>query len=138
MSKLSALLNDNKHSVIGEQEVLLTRRFTDEEGNPVMAKIKPVTSKMNGIYRQRNMKNKGKSQELSFNQNGYFMDIILNHTVEPNFKCAEWLAEQGLALPEELVDQSLQAGEVDRLANNILEISGFGDADEIEQETKNF
>jgi len=71
---------------------------------------------------------------------GYIFNtqIVLNHCIDPNFKSADLLKKAGFLVPEDFLNNRLKAGEVDELAEAILEISGFGDGEEgLLEEAKN-
>ncbi len=51
--------------------------------------------------------------------------LILNHCLEPDFRAVDSLAKAGCATPEELVNLTLKAGEINALARSIYRLSGF-------------
>lgn len=64
--------------------------------------------------------------------------LIVDGCVEPNFREAEFIKQVGVKTPVEAVDKLLLAGEVSRLSNEIMEISGFNeDIGKLRDEAKN-
>lgn len=76
-----------------------------------------------------------RSQCMSFNKNGSVSlnnaklnaMIVVTGCINPNFRSAELLAKAGITLPIDFVNKVLKPGEVEKLANQILQYSGFGD-----------
>lgn len=65
-------------------------------------------------------------------------NIVINHTVEPNFKDAESIKKMGVMTPEDYLHKVLLPGEIDDLALKIQELSGFNkDFEELVDEAKN-
>jgi len=136
MSQLMALLKANPVSKENE-EVYFTTRYTNEDGSPVMASVRPMKSKEYYGYKKKatNIMKKGK---VDYDQDAFYKQIVINHTVEPNFRDAKEIAEAGVTTPEQFVDLFLLAGEVEALAEGIIEISGFGESiDELKEQVKN-
>lgn len=64
--------------------------------------------------------------------------VIIIGCVEPNFKEEEFLKQAGCAIPGMAIDQLLLAGEVTKLSNEIMDMSGFGeDVNKLKEEAKN-
>ena len=64
--------------------------------------------------------------------------LIINYTVDPNFKDAEVVKKAGCMTPEQLVNKVLLAGEVATLVEEISALSGFDkDLEELREEAKN-
>lgn len=80
--------------------------------------------------------NKGKKVE--FNSKLFNEMVVLNHTVEPNFRDADTLKKAGCASPEQFLYKSLLAGEIAELSQQISNLSGFDrDMDASIDEAKN-
>lgn len=64
--------------------------------------------------------------------------IVLNCTIEPNFRKADAIEKAGCGTPEEFMHKVLLPGEIDRLGNEIARRSGFGaqDIEEAYEDTK--
>lgn len=135
MSKLSAFL----HPVTTqeEKEVVISKRFLDEKGNPVPFKIRALTQEENDkITKQatRRTKESGQSVERLDNAD-YARRIILEATVEPDFRAKEMCDRYGVLDPLQVPGKMLLSGEYRKLMDAILELSGFGDP--LEDEVKN-
>jgi len=109
------------------KEVIVSNRYKD-----LPFKIRAVT---NDEYFQ------GKTRftkDNSFDAKGFMYYLIKECTIEPNFKDATELANAKVVKPEQMIDIYLRAGEIDRLSTSIIEFSGFGKIEEVEQEIENF
>lgn len=64
--------------------------------------------------------------------------IVLDCTIEPNFRKAEAIEKAGCSTPDEFLHKVLLPGEIDKLGNEIARHSGFGaqDVDEAYEDTK--
>lgn len=135
MSKLSAFLNPV--TTQEEKEVVISNRFQDEKGNPVPFKIRALTQEENDkITKQatRRTKESGQSVERLDNAD-YARRIILEATVEPDFRAKEMCDRYGVLDPLQVPGKMLLSGEYRKLMDAILELSGFGDP--LEDEVKN-
>ena len=64
--------------------------------------------------------------------------LVINHTVEPNFKNADMIKQFGVNTPSELLDKIFLAGEFYELANQITAFSEFDvDMNQKVQQAKN-
>lgn len=64
--------------------------------------------------------------------------VIIAGCIEPNFKGEEFVQSAGCITPSELIDKLLNAGEVSKLSQKILDISGFGETvEDVRDEAKN-
>ena len=64
--------------------------------------------------------------------------IVLNCTVEPNFRSADAIDKAGCSTPDEFLHKVLLPGEIDTLGNEIAHHSGFGaqNTEEAYEDTK--
>jgi Phage XkdN-like tail assembly chaperone protein, TAC len=67
---------------------------------------------------------KGK-RESDFNSKKFNDLVIINCTVNPNFKDAETLKRAGCTTPEQFLNKALLPGEANNLQNEISALSGF-------------
>lgn len=115
-----------------EETVILSERLKDHP-----FKIKPISNEEYQAYTKRATKinTKGKNKGAEFDSRQFNMDVVLNHTVEPNFRDADFVAEAGVMTPEQLVNKLLLSGEVQELSNKISALSGFDNTleDDIEE-----
>ena len=101
--------------------------------------IKGMTGNEYNDYQNRCIENPNSPKKRKFNSRKFNELIVINHTIEPNFKDADWLkaANAGMA-PENLMYKTLLAGEITELAEAILKLSGFDkDLEEEIEEVKN-
>lgn len=81
----------------------------------------------------------GRHKKVTFDSKLFNEIVVINHTVEPNFKDAETIKRAGCQTPEEFLYKSLLAGEISELAQQISALSGFDkDLEETIEEAKNF
>lgn len=120
--KLSEFLIKNPVNNL-TKEVYVSNRFVDEQGNKIPFKIKAMSGEAYASYRK---------QALSITKNGVEFDtkkfnelIVINQTVDPNFREADAIKAAGCVTPEQYMYRSLLAGEIDALAAKISELSGF-------------
>lgn len=71
----------------------------------------------------------GRHKKVNFDSALFNELVVINHTVEPNFKDVETLAKMGCTTPEQFLYSRLKAGEIAELATQISALSGF-DADQ--------
>lgn len=80
----------------------------------------------------------GKKQSVSFDSQRFNEMVVINHTVEPNFRDAESIKSAGCRTPEQFLYRSLLAGEISELSSKISALSGFdADIEEVREEAKN-
>lgn len=136
MNKLSAFL----HPVITreEKEVVISRRFQDEDGNPVPFKIRALSQEENESlvkaatisYRDRTGANASKFDRLK-----YTRSLVVEGTVDPDFRAKDMCDAYGVMDPLQVPIKMLYAGEFQKLADAIAELSGIGE--DLEEEVKN-
>ena len=71
----------------------------------------------------------GRHKKVNFDSALFNELVVINHTVEPNFKDVATLQAVKCATPEQFLYSRLKAGEIAELANQITALSGF-DADQ--------
>ena len=136
MSNLSAFLNPV--SLYEEKEVVVSKRFQDEDGKPVPFKIRSLTSEeMDAIVKKstRTIRNKGQITE-QLDNTAMAKNIILAGTVEPDFTAKEVCERYGVLDPSMVPGRMLLAGERVKLSDAIMELSGYNE-DDAEEEAKN-
>lgn len=136
MSKLSAFL----HPVTAqeEKEVVISKRFVDEQGNPVPFRIRALTQEENDrITKQATRQVKVNGQPVEKLDNVDFSRrMVVAATVEPDFSSKEMCDAYGVLDPLLVPGKMLLSGEYGRLMAEITQLSGFGD-DTAEDEAKN-
>lgn len=131
MTTLLDFLADNPIDSLTE-EVIISERLKDFK-----FKIKAMSGKDFDNYakQSRRVTKKGKSDLDAEKLN---MLIILNHTVEPDFRNVKALDKAKCQTPEEFINKSLLAGEINELSMAISRLSGFDqDINELVDEVKN-
>jgi hypothetical protein len=131
MSKLLQFLIQNPVDNVTE-EVIISQRLKEF---PI--KIKAMTGEQFSEY-QAAATAIGRHQKASFNSKLFNEMVIINHTVDPNFRDAESIKAAGCLTPEQFLYKSLLAGEISELSAKISSLSGFDtNFDEQVNEAKN-
>lgn len=135
MSKLMDFLVNNTVENLTE-EVVISDRFK-VDGEILKFKIKAVTpDEFSDLQKQ--CTKIGKKGKMNFDSKMFNEQLIVNYTVEPNFKDAESIKRAGCITPEQLLNKTLLAGEVATLVEQISTLSGFDkDLEELREEAKN-
>ena len=135
MSKLSAFLNPVVSNE--EKEVVISKRFVDEKGNPIPFRIRAITQAENDQIikaSKRSVKANGVMQEkLDTTEMG--RRLVVEGTVYPDFRDSELCNGYSTMNPYEVPGKMLLAGEYSNLLAEINKLSGF-DVD-VEEEAKN-
>lgn len=136
MSSLQEFLNANPIDDITD-EVVVSKRFKDADGNLLKFKIKPMTNQTFDDLRKR-FTRIGKGRKVEFDAQGFNNAVVIEHTIEPNFKDADSIEKLGCSTPEEYLGKVLLAGEITTLVQKIQELSGFDvDMESLVEEAKN-
>ncbi|BDU92669.1 phage tail assembly chaperone [Clostridium perfringens] len=135
MSKLTEFLLNNTVENLTE-EVIVSDRFK-VDGEILKFKIKAVNpDEFSDLQKQ--CTKVGKKGKVNFDSKMFNEQLIINYTVDPNFKDAEVVKKAGCMTPEQLVNKVLLAGEVATLVEEISALSGFDkDLEELREEAKN-
>ena len=135
MSKLSAFL----HPVTTqeEKEVVISKRFQDENGNPVPFKIRALSQEENdNLTKQATRQVRVNGQPLEkLDSADYTRRVIVAATVEPDFQSKEMCDTYGVLDPLLVPGKMLLSGEYARLGREIMALSGFEQT--LEDEVKN-
>lgn len=136
MSNLSAFL---KPAYLREEkELVISKRFLDEQDNPAPFKIRSVSQEENEqITRasKRQRKVNGMVQEY-LDSIEYGRRLVVTGTIMPDFRAKEMCEAYGTLDPMQVPGKMLTAGEFAALLDAISELSGF-DAETPEDEAKN-
>ncbi|MNU85100.1 Phage XkdN-like protein [compost metagenome] len=136
MTTLQEFLNANPVEGLTE-EVPVSPRFKDKEGNLLKFKIKALSGPEFEDVRKRSMEIRKKGK-IEFNAQRFNNTLVINNTLEPNFKDAESIKKLGCATPEDYLNKVLLPGEIVTLAGCIQSLSGFDvDMDDLVEEAKN-
>ncbi len=137
MSTLHAFLHPASAEDILEVEV--SKRFRDENGKAVPFKIRAVTQEENDLLVKRSMRpvKGGRRGEKELDGSLLSRRIVVAATVEPDFTSEELCRAYGVLDPLEVPGKMLLAGEFKKLSEEIMRLSGFDDAEDLEEEAKN-
>jgi len=138
MNRFRKIMTEKKYEKL-EKMVHFSDRYLDKDGKPELAKIRAIRPSEQAEYQDNMTSSDKKGRNFKVKTGTYQMDVILNHTIEPDFRDADWLAAEGLGTPESLVDKYLDVGEATTLFNEIQKLSGLREEDEIDvvKEVKN-
>ena len=136
MNKLDSFLNPT--SFQKEKEVIISKRFKDENGEIVPFKIRPITQEENAemVKKSKRFKKVNGQMTEAMDSSLFLNRMIVKGTVEPDFTNRELCERYGVLDPLELPGKMLLAGEYAKLAEEINDISGFN-AEEIDETAKN-
>lgn len=97
-------------------------------------KIKGMTGPEFAEYQKLSTKI-GRKKKVEFDSKKFNELVVLNHTLEPNFRDAESIKKAGCQTPEQFLYKSLLAGEISELSQQISILSGFDKEfeDEVEE-----
>jgi len=102
-----------------------------------MFKIKAMTNQTFDDLRRRYTRI-GKGRKIDFDSAGFNNAVVIEHTIDPNFKDAASIQKLGCRTPEEYLNRVLLPGEIATLAQKISELSGFDvEMEELVEEAKN-
>lgn len=131
MSKLTDFLLENPINDLTEQ-VTLSARLKDHPFT-----IRAMTGEEFSDY-QRQASRIIKGKNVEFDSRRFQEAVILNHTLEPDFKNAELLKKAGCMTPAQFMYKVLLAGEIAELVQKISALSGFDQSmDDMVAEAKN-
>lgn len=123
------------------KKVEISKRFVGEDGKPVPFEIKTISQDENAQlvkqYTRRKVAN-GSVVE-SFNTAAYTNALILECTVQPDFRDEKMCETYGVLDPMMVPGKMLLSGEYSALVGEIMKLNGF-DADSLlrdEEEAKN-
>lgn len=120
-----------------------TKSLTDEEGNPLMWEIRPLTTKQDEDIRdvctkEIPMQGRSNAYRPKFDANLYMNKLVVASTVCPDLYDAELQDSYGVKTPEELVKEMLDnPGEYQNLVLFIQEYNGFTNMQDKVEEAKN-
>jgi hypothetical protein len=136
MSRLSAFLHPSTTQV--EREVIVSDRFLDEGGKPVPFKIRAVTQAENeAITKQATRRVRENGQMVDrLDSVDFTRRMLVTAVVEPDFSNTEMCQAYGVLDPLLVPGRMLLAGESSKLMREIMDLSGFNDAN-IEDTAKN-
>lgn len=138
MSKLNAFLHPVE-GPIQEKEIIISKRFLDENGKPVPFKIRSLTQDENErLMKKATKKKKVNGQEVEYRDDmQYSREIVLAATLEPDFSSEEMCKAYGVLDPSLVPSKMLMTGEYQRLVAAITDLSGLNDSEDVFESAKN-
>lgn len=136
MSNLSAFLHPL--TVQEEKEVVISKRFLDEDGKPAKFKIRSVTQdEADALLKQstRTVKKRDGSMEQTVDNQDFNRRLIVAATMVPDFKATELCNAYGVLDPLLVPGKMLFSGEFNRLLGEIIDLSDLGTS--LEDDAKN-
>lgn len=135
MSKLMDFLVSNPIENLTE-DIIISDRF--KVGEEILKfKIKAVSPDEFSEL-QKQCTKVGKKGKVNFDSKMFNDQLVINYTVEPNFRDAEAIKRAGCMTPEQFLNKVLLAGEVAALVEEISTLSGFDkDLDSLREDAKN-
>lgn len=131
MSNLMQFLIDNPVDNLTD-EVIVSARLAK-----FPFKIKGMTGPEFSEYQKLSTKI-SRHKKVEFDSKTFNELVVLNHTLNPNFRDAESIKKAGCQTPEQFLYKSLLAGEINELAQQITALSGFDkDIEDTVEEAKN-
>lgn len=113
-------------------DVVISKRI------PFKFKIRAMNSEEFNSYRKLATNFDVKRKKASFDSKKLNEQIIINHTVDPDFRNADDIKKVGCTTPEQYMNKVLLAGEAEELSQQIQSLSGFDlDINEAVEEAKN-
>lgn len=114
-----------------EHEVIVSERLKDYP-----FKIRSLTL---GEYNEVRKQSVNHSDESGQSDGSELVrNLVIAGCVDPCFKDAEYIQKSGCVTPAQVIDKQLLAGEVVRLSDEILRVSGFDkDINKLKKEAKN-
>lgn len=138
MSRLSAFLHPTVMQV--EDEIVISKRFLDEQGAPVPFKVRSLTQEENDALIKCSthaVKDRNGQLQERLNNIEYTQRLVVAATVEPDFSAKELCDAYGVLDPLKVPGKMLFPGEYRALSEKIMELSGFDDPAAVEAEAKN-
>jgi len=137
MSKLKAFLKPTKTEIT--DEISISERFLGEDGKPEKITIKSITQEENDKLIKLSTKTKREKSQLveTFDKQQYQARLVVACTANPDFADSELCEAYGVVNPLDLPGRMFLSGEYAKLVNAIMDINGFKDTEELDEESKN-
>ena len=123
------------------EEVEVTQRFKDENGNPIKFEIKPISNELDDELRKQNTRQVKRAKGVyvpELDNQGYFADMTIRAVVYPDLNDKELQDSWGVMDAKELINAMLLPGEYNVLLQAIQQLNGWDlSLDDIKEEAKN-
>ncbi|MGF6357089.1 hypothetical protein ABIE27_005028 [Paenibacillus sp. 4624] len=134
MTKNMSFFMKGKAAEVKEEEVIITRRYKDEKGEPIPFVMKPLSTKRIDDLEAECTKpefKKGKKVGEKLDSKRFSLRIAIESTVYPDFRDAELLKSYGLTDPVDLARTILSVGgEYAEWMQAANRINGFDESEE--------
>lgn len=141
MSNLSYFLAGNAEKRENKRVVISTR-FHDEKGNPILWEIRSISSAEDEAIRKTCIKNVpivGKRNQFrpDFDANTYIAKLVTASVVYPDLNDAELQNSYGVMGAEALVKAMLYNDEFDKLTDEVMSVTDAPNINDLVEEAKN-
>ncbi len=123
------------------EEVEVTQRFKDENGNPIKFEIKPISNELDDELRKQNTRQVKRAKGVyvpELDNQGYLADMTIRAVVYPDLNDKELQDSWGVMDAKELINAMLLPGEYNVLLQAIQQLNGWDlSLDDIKEEAKN-
>jgi hypothetical protein len=137
---LQAFFAQNAKAELTE-EIVISKRFQDQDGNPIKWKLKTLTEQENEVIRKaatRQAKGKNGSRVQELNQEDYIGKLAVSSVVYPDLQNVELQQSYDVIGADQLLKKMLLSGEYANFLLKVQEINGFErDIDALADEVKN-
>ena len=138
MSALDALLNaDIKKVTERPTEKIEIKRLSKVLGEKFELTLRGIPGQLLAEISESNVEygRHGKVEKT----NGYVsgLDIVINGTIDPNFKDKELMKKLGVVTPRDAVEKLLLPGEIGEVAKEITKLCGVTTQSEVDEAVKN-
>ncbi len=134
MSTLHAFLHPETPE---NQEVVISQRFKDEEGNVVPFIIRAVSQEESAALKRKATKTHRNGDTVTdFDADAFTKSLIIAGTVQPDFAATDLCEAYGVLTGDQVIGKMLLAGEYAALSDAIGRLSGMDDQG-VQQEAKN-
>ena len=126
MSQLEFFLKGKKALSVCEN-IIISKKFTDDEGKPVFWKLKPISAAFDEELRLSSVKRNRNTSRFEMDLNAYAGKLAAATVVFPDLNDAKLQDSYGVLGADSLLKEMLDAGEYQMLLKKVREINGFGE-----------
>lgn len=125
---------------VDAEEVIVSKRFIDADGNIVKWKVGPITEADNKMLKKKaktRISGKYGQSTVETDHDKYLVSLTVACTLYPDLTNKELQQSYGTNTPEELITTMLLPGEFTDYAVKVQEICGFEMMEETVEDVKN-
>ena len=112
---------------IKTEKVVVSDRFTDEDGKPLEWEIKSISAGKEEMLKD-GCRIQGKKGSQDVDTNKFFRKVTVNCVQYPNLNDVELQNSYGVMSAEQLICEMLNGGEYNYLLSKVSKICGYDDA----------